>query len=144
MSSSSIESEKFSLEACLTCQSKYDRTKHQPKVLPCSHLVCSQCLETRPKTIGIFSIKCGTCGLLHGLKSLADLPTSQLVTSVWVESDSEAVGQPSKRAKLEHFLADVGQYVRSERFEINKHYDSVVNDIDIRAESLINYIHNYR
>lgn len=141
---------------CLKCNQQFNDKTHEPKILPCSHLLCKLCLDSNQKELGYFLVKCFTCSKIHEMANLTDLPTSHLISKVLLsrEADDEEnsteddkgdlILRKNKRIKLDSHLNELDSYLRVEKFEINKHYDSVINDIDIRAESLINYIHKYR
>jgi hypothetical protein len=139
--------------SCLKCNQLFNSKTQEPKILPCSHLLCKQCLDSNEKELGYYLVKCCACAKTHEMANLTDLPTSMLISNVLLsqeieedisEDDSTNVLRKNKRIKLDSHLNELDTYLRVEKFEINKHYDSVINDIDIRAESLINYIHKYR
>ena len=45
---------------------------------------------------------------------------------------------------MSDFSEKFKEKIRIEYFEIHKHYDQIIGDIDIRAESLIEFIHKSR
>ena len=149
---------------CVHCTAKYDTTEHSPKILPCLALKCLRCLK---KDLNLsnkdeYIIHCIECSATHLVPSVVDLPTSEIVLhlvkttnetqlenkrgggSGEEEEDRESLLLPKKRQKLADFSRMFSEGLRRERFEIYKHYDHAIGDIDIRAEGLIQFVNQSR
>lgn len=152
---------------CAHCTSKYDTTEHSPKILPCLGLKCLKCLK---KDINLnikdeYVIKCTTCSKTHLVSSVIELPTSDMIVHLInmksdiqqrikreLEEDEETLDigdeddsfQGDKKQKLNEFSEKFREKIRLENFEIHKHYDNIIGDVDIRAESLIQFINQSR
>jgi hypothetical protein len=149
---------------CAHCTSKYDISDHLPKILPCLGLKCLKCLK---KDINLnikdeYFINCTTCSSTHLVSSVIDLPTSDIIVHLLsvknelqqennqeineenLELDDERESKRIKGQQLSDFSEKFKEKNRIEYFEIHKHYDQIIGDIDIRAESLIEFIHKSR
>jgi hypothetical protein len=95
-------------------------------------------LSKQPSSNGEFTLKCN-CRSNHKLSSQDELPTSEIALNVLKQAE-----HGKQELDFKPYLDELEQKMRIEKFEIYKHYDNVINDIDIRAESLINFIHKSR
>lgn len=120
---------------CNECFTEFDNSTHAPKILPCSGLTCLKCLENMPHGINRYLIKCKTCSKDHIFSNLTDLQTSDIALHLSNKNESSS---------LVNFSENLKDSLRNDNYEIHKHFDNVINDIDIKAETLIQFIHSSR
>ncbi|CAF0717126.1 unnamed protein product [Brachionus calyciflorus] len=117
---------------CPGCQNSFDDNEKLPKVLPCSDLACLDCLKSKSTTfINEYLFSCFKCKKEQVLSNLTDLPNNNFVLYMLKNKSEETHGNVAKKFKFNH---------RVESYEINKHYDNIINSVDIRTESLISFL----
>jgi hypothetical protein len=118
------------------------------KILPCLSLKCLNCLKTAGKVSSIDEVRavvCNKCSNFHLISNIYDLPTSEItlffnslnLQQTFLENpDSNAI----IKASLREFSGNFLQSICGKNFEIFKHYDNTISDIDIRTEEIISCI----
>jgi hypothetical protein len=137
---------------CNNCFAQYDNNVHVPKILPCLGLKCLKCLKNDVdiKLEDKYIINCKTCHKAHLVSSVIDLPTSEVIIHlIKRQNKPEQVIKHELNSKSigineESFSEEFKQKIRIEYYGIYKHYDNIIGDIDIRAESLIHFINKSR
>ena len=137
---------------CEHCLAKFNNNDHMPKILPCFALVCLKCLLKESSIInGEYLVNCKKCYQIHFITNIADLPNSQI--TLFINESNEENGKlenktienleiSSNKTKfgLKTFAQLYCQSIREGKYEVYKHYDHVLGDIDIRAEQLVTSI----
>lgn len=116
--------------SCLICEQTFNNHDKIPKVLPCSDVACSSCLNKKCEIfLGEFLFKCTNCKKELKIANIDELPTSKL--TLHLINQSNVVKTNLKQFNLN---------TKSEIYKLNKHYDNIINSVDIRTESLINFL----
>jgi len=118
---------------CNICKFVFNDLETLPKILPCLGLSCLKCLQTFPRIQNESLVNCINCSRPHFIANINDLPTSNITLDLVTNAD--------KKTELKEFQERLKFYLNSEHYEIYKHYDDVICDIDIKAETLIQFIH---
>ncbi|RNA02175.1 hypothetical protein BpHYR1_001639 [Brachionus plicatilis] len=119
---------------CQNCSSQFNTVKNIPKVLPCSDLVCLQCLNQKVNTsLSDITYECLICQKTVHLTDPIQLPDNKLLMHFY---DTKII-HPDSLTSL-HFDQ------KHEELTVNKHYDQVINNIDIKTELLILQLNNLR
>ncbi len=125
---------------CIKCRSAFDLDQKSPRILPCSNSICLDCLHQSSRPISGFEVPCSCSDSPHCLNTATELYPSQMITGFL---NSQMASTPK--------LDSLKQQLNSSRFSLNvakyeadSHYDAMAMDIDIRAETLINLIHDKR
>ena len=132
---------------CTSCTANFNSTDHLPKILPCLGLKCLKCLKKELFMRKDFLMNCAHCSKSHFIQNVDDLPTSQIVLHLISGAQPESKILPltseetSSDPILKDFSAELSDTLSRDNFEIYKHYDNIINDIDIRAEQFIQFIH---
>ena len=142
---------------CNCCKSKYDTIDYMPKILPCLAIRCLRCLKNEQYSQEEYLIKCTNCLKVHFIRNVNSLPTSDIVLHLIKSSTDQnhehitAGAQSglnprleyfeSDKLKLKEFVENLKENMRDESFEIYSHYANIINDIDIRAEQLLQFVH---
>jgi hypothetical protein len=116
---------------CNLCLSPFNQVENLPKILPCIGVSCLKCLKNMPCIKNEYLIDCVHCSKTHLIANIHDLPTSEITLHL---------ASQNKSPNLKEFSEDLEYYLRSENYDIYKHYDDVICDIDIKAETLIQFI----
>jgi hypothetical protein len=142
------------MEALLTCQNCsliYNSTDREPRILPCSDLLCMQCLANLShRELTTFITNCPLCNKSHRLSKLDDVPKSNttlyLLNQRQNESSTqmETISQGTDNQTFVNMMQQLNKDLKLARFNIQIHYDDAINDIDIRTETLINSINTAR
>ena len=106
-------------------------------------LKCLKCILSQPSVHGEYLINCQNCLKAHLISNISELPTSH-VTLRLIEKlaeTSEYSSLSDLKAILKEYSSDLSAQIRIEKFEVYKFYDNVINDIDIRAEELLQSVH---
>ena len=119
---------------CSECQLTFDASHRLPKIMPCLSLTCLECLHAMPNIQSEYAITCSSCRQTHLITDLNEVPTSQITLFLLAKNN---LSGPSS---LSQFGARIKEYLREENFEIYKHYDNIIFDIDILAETLIQFL----
>ena len=123
---------------CNLCDATFNTLENVPKILPCLGISCLKCLQTMPTYSNECLVNCSHCSQVHIVSSnLKDLPTSE-ITLHMISNENKPV------VNVKTFSQDLNYYLKSENYDIYKHYDYVICDIDIKAEMLIQSIHASR
>ena len=128
---------------CFFCKIDFNQLLNEPKILPCSHLICRNCLNISTKFLREIKVKCSICYQKHILTHIDDLPTSNIIKD-FLEIESNDIRIKDTTFLNQNIIKFLEYGIRRNRLDINEHYDSVINDIDIRAENVIKLIHLYR
>ncbi len=131
---------------CGQCYLEYNKSDHEPKILPCLGLICFKCLS-EPTAGGIEKerlVDCKNCSRIHLIPNFNDLPTSRITLFLNEFSEEISLGNVESnleiKSRLKSFSEIFHQLIREENFEIYKHYDNVICDIDVKSEQLISFI----
>jgi hypothetical protein len=138
---------------CQACEQQFDTTDREPKILPCSDLICLQCLveHSRKQVLPSFFFTCLQCAKTHTVSKLDEMPTSK--TTVYLLKQAEQTGesvnsmsnvQSKIEPALKTALEQLNKDLKLARFDIQIHYDDAINDVDIRTETLINSLNTAR
>jgi hypothetical protein len=122
------------MSTCNICSVEFNTLENLPKILPCFGLSCLKCLTETTSIQNEHLVDCKNCSKAHLIANLNDLPTSNVLS--FFSRDNVIF--------LKEFQDNLHTYLQSENYEIYKHYDNVICDIDIRAETLIQFIHSSR
>ena len=113
--------------SCPNCKISYNTDTHSPRILPCNQQLCLACIETYRQPIDGYLISCDCKKKSHQITKLEDVPVSQ-ATLFCMKKASNKHKYMLEKAKL----------------DISQHYDDMALKIDIRAESLIEFVHDCR
>ncbi len=146
-----------SILKCSKCKLEFNLFEKNPRILPCSKLICCKCIEDNKQILGGYSIECSCSESAHEVESLDDLYPSQLTlyylkqqqnnlnTETKQQSTTQTQQQTPNMLESMKKILDTYKYkLELAKYEINKHYDDIEMDIDIRAETLINFVHEQR
>lgn len=117
---------------CNICKLEFNELDNVLKILPCFSLSCLKCLNTFPCIQNETLVNCRSCSKTHFITNVNDLPTNEIKLDI--------LPSVNKKNDLEEFQEELKTYLRSENYEIYKHYDDVIYEIDIKAETLIQFI----
>lgn len=134
-----------SILVCPRCELKFDTNEKTPRLLPCSRLICYKCIDNYKQILGGYIIECECSSKIHNIDKLDDLYPSQLTLHYLNREKTEL--QPSSQNMFVEIKDLLDQYkykLEVTKYDIDKHYDDMEMDIDIRAETLINFIHESR
>ena len=112
---------------CPNCNTSYNTDTHSPRILPCDQQQCLACIETYRQPLDGYLIACDCKQKLHHIYKLEDMPVSQATLFCMNRRDA------SHKYMLEQA-----------KFDISQHYDDMEMKIDIRAETLIEFVHDCR
>ena len=110
---------------CPNCNTSYNTDSHSPRILPCDQQLCLACIEACRQPLDGYLIKCDCKQKIHNVNKLEDMPVSQATLF--------CMNKASHKYMLEQA-----------KFDISQHYDDMEMKIDIRAETLIELVHDYR
>lgn len=122
---------------CICCKNDFNLEELSPCILPCNHTICTKCIHGAKQLLGGYLIECRCLQRVHKLASINDLYPCEMIIN-YLKSRQDNVGSIEglkKQLELSWFSLEVAKY------EANKHYDAMEMNIDIRAESLIELIH---
>ena len=131
-----------SLLKCLICHMDFDLTVKNPRILPCNQLICLKCVMAAEERLGGFLINCSCFSKTHKIRDLNDLYPCELIENYLSRLSDR--GDASKFECLKNQIKQARFSLNVAKYEANKHYDTMEMNIDIRAESLINFIHDSR
>ena len=138
-----------SLLTCGNCCTKYDLDENPAKILPCACVMCLSCLQTKKSAdFDEYVIKCHTCLKTHTLPNISSLLTSKIISHLLknqpaaplIESVEETTNHPFPLRTFSEVLA---QQIKEQNAETIKHFDTVLMDIDNRAERIIQVKRTY-
>jgi hypothetical protein len=122
------------MSTCNICSVAFNELENLPKILPCFGLSCLKCLTETTCVKNEHIIDCKNCSKVHLITNLNDLPTNNILS----------ISSRDNVSFLKDFQDNLNTYLQSENYQIYKHYDNVICDIDIKAETLIQFIHSSR
>lgn len=128
---------------CPRCNASFDTNEFNPRILPCNQLICFKCIEATKQVLGGYSIECDCSQRVHSIDKLDDLTPSQL-SLYYLNKPTGVESSFDLLNNLKHLLDEYKYKLELTKYDINKHYDDMEMDIDIRAETLINFIHESR
>ena len=73
------------------------------------------------------------CSKNHIISNIEDLTTSLITLHL--------LSQQDKILNLQEFSEKLHEYIRTENYDIYKHYENLIFDVDIKAENLIQFFH---
>ena len=109
---------------CPICNTSYNKDTHSPRILPCDQQQCSSCIQSCLEPLGGFKINCECKQKVHRVNSIEDVPISQATMFFMNKSNQKNMLDQIKD-------------------EISQHYDDMEMKIDVRAETLIEFIHDF-
>lgn len=119
---------------CPSCRISFNQDINIPKVLPCSDMVCQECLDKKSiRFLSQFFYECTMCKKETTVSEPSQLPENKLVLNLNQKTkiDSNIFNTFESELKLGYAT-------------INKHHDQVINNIDIKTEFLILQLNNSR
>jgi hypothetical protein len=134
---------------CFVCKSRFD----VPKMLPCGEFICTSCeSKLHIKKQGAKeenSYKCTACGDAH-VKLKNGLPVNMRLKKL-LDSKPEDIyrGEAHKNCqdllkKLKNSVDDLDQKYSNSKKVIKRHCDMLRNEVDVRTESEIALLNQYR
>jgi hypothetical protein len=125
---------------CSRCANSFDLDEYSPHILPCNYSICIKCIQQSQQLLGGFLIECTCDQKQHKLSSLHELYPCELITSYLkgLQEGGSHLDTLKRQLEFAQFSLEVAKY------EANRHYDAMEMNIDIRAESLIEIIHEKR
>ena len=129
-----------SLLKCSHCANSFDLDEYSPHILPCNYSICIKCIQQSQQLLSGFLIECTCDQKQHKLSSLHELYPCELITSYLkgLQEGGSHLDTLKRQLQFAQFSFEVAKY------EANRHYDAMEMNIDIRAESLIEIIHEKR
>lgn len=110
------------MDAKLKCQT-CNNSQNLGRILPCNKLICTDCIEQNKQQSGTgYKIKCDCACKQH------------LITSTTSTNPNS----------LKHQIDEARSSLELAKFDVSRHYDDMEMKIDIRAETLIEFIHDSR
>lgn len=122
---------------CQSCKLNFDSINRIPRILPCNKQICSSCAENSKQILGGFIIKCECKSRHHNIDKLDDLLVSQISLAYLTNKQPENMELKDQIEKYKYGL-------ELAKFDVSRHYDDMEMKIDIRAETLIEFIHDSR
>lgn len=120
---------------CSKCEQKFDTDKYAPRILTCNKLICTNCILAAQQLLGGFKIEdCVCSSRVHLLSKLDEAPISQL-SVLYLKNQSQNLNDLIQELKYSFELA---------KFDLTRHYDDMQMKIDIKAETLIDFVHDAR
>ena len=119
--------------SCIKCKLNLNTTQRTPRILPCNRLICTSCIEDCKQSLGGYIIDCNCSLKTHTIEKLDDLLISHI--SLACLNNSKDLKNQIDQYKYSLELA---------KFDVSRHYDDMEMKIDIRAETLIEFIHDSR
>jgi hypothetical protein len=116
---------------CSICNNHFDTNKHSPYILPCDNQACLSCIESFKQILSGYAIKCKCQYKIHNINKIEDIPISQFALTTGSDSMNQLVDNFKYGLELT-------------KFNLSQHYDDMEMKIDIKAETLIDFIHNSR
>ena len=129
-----------SLILCGKCKLKYDLTEFLPKILPCSCAMCLKCIQEEKNEFDKYVITCNSCQKIHQITNLDSLLTSKIISHVLKNTNTlilDADQANTSSLILSNYSNKIAQDIKTQKEETLKHYESVLMDIDNRAERII-------
>ena len=132
-------------DICDQCHLEFDGNENEPKILPCLALKCLSCLNTAGKESsidGVRAVECKKCSTFHLISNIYDLPTSE-ITLFFNSLNLQQISLENRdsnsiiKTNLQKFSGNFLQSICEKKFEIFKHYDNTISDIDVRTEEII-------
>lgn len=125
---------------CGICNQMFNKTDREPKLLPCSNKMCLSCLKASSKKImSAYKLECSVCKEEHNISDIDDVPTCNSVLFLLQHQSGQ-----TEPELINETLQQVNKDLKFARYQIHTHYDDAINDVDLRAETLINSIHMAR
>ena len=124
---------------CTQCHKRFNAGTNCPKILPCLAVKCLACLKKMPNIQNEYLIDCKVCSKPHIISDLTTLTTSDIALHL--------VEKPKKQditTSVLEFAENMPQLIRGESYEVYKHYDNIICDIDIKGETLVQLVHSCR
>jgi len=122
---------------CQSCKCSFDPINRIPRILPCGKQICTLCAEKSIQILGGLLIECECNSHYHNVDKLDDLLISQISLAYLANKQPENKELKDQIEKYKFGL-------ESAKFDVCNHYDAMVMDLDIRAEKIIECVHNMR
>jgi hypothetical protein len=144
---------------CPACKAQFDLEKKLCKILPCSCVMCLECLQENKNEFDEYIFECSSCKRKHHLFNLDTIVTSKIISHLITNSktltktqcdastDSSAIANVTNDVEdnkdvdfspdLKEYVHSLSQSMKIQKADVNKHYDATSRDIDERAERLI-------
>ncbi len=130
-----------SILVCQSCKTNFDSDLRTPRILPCSKQICTLCVENSKQLLGGYLIECECNSRAHNMEKLDDLLVSQITLACLSKTtDCNELEIIDMREQVEKYKYGL----ELARFDVGRHYDDMEMKIDIRAETLIEFIHDSR
>lgn len=127
---------------CCICSSDFDLESRQPRILPCGNSICLQCIHSSKQLLTGYRITCKCSVEEHKLKSLADLYPCEMILSLLRLRQVDSENDPGDHLKCQVDASRISLDVA--KYEAQRHYDAMEMNIDLRTETLIEFIHEKR
>ena len=129
-----------SVLTCFKCLKPFNLSKNSPRILPCNNSICLACIQTSSQPLSGYAIKCQCPQRSHLIQTLDEMYPSELITNYLTCQANNLTSLNNLKTQLERsrFSLNVA------KFEASKHYDAMEMDIEIKAEMLINSVHEQR
>jgi hypothetical protein len=126
-----------SLLICGGCRSRFDLGKKSAKILPCFCTLCLSCLEENKNQSSEYVISCNSCKKNHYLLNLNTVLSSKIINHFLEKSNQSTNSINDDNQMLKSFSESLAQRINTQICETSKHYETTLNDIENRAEKLI-------
>lgn len=125
---------------CFNCQEAFDQNAKNPRILPCSNSMCTECIKESALPLSGYTIKCKCDQSFHRLKNLDEIYPCQMIIDYLKNTDAHT----NQLDHLKDQLFKSKFSLNTAKYEASKVYEAISMDIDIRAETLISLVHEQR
>ena len=127
------------LKICTFCQNDFDNCENLPRILPCSNLICSSCVNQNYWRLGQYLIYCGFCGKYHKTNDFENnWPKSQLAINCFDTDTNNCI------IKIKETAENYSNFFEIEKYQLINQLEENVSSVDLKAETLINLIQDTR
>jgi hypothetical protein len=132
---------------CPACRAQFDLVEKLCKILPCSCVMCLECLQEKKNEFDEYVFECSSCQRKHHLFNLDTIVTSRIISHLVTNSKTSTNSQCDAALSttndvdvspvLKGYSYSLVQSMKIQKADINKHYAATFRAIDERAERLI-------
>lgn len=98
----------FPPSCCPLCNNIFDTTNHRPKILPCTHTLCKQCIQTRSTST---CLACPHCGYKVSHQEMMAITTNFAVLDLCAD---ESPHPPESKSDLANPTSQADQMVSTQ------------------------------